>query len=80
MLGFVSAQNGRKQTARSQLNKGIQLEPKAPQAAEAHYILGRYAAEAENFDAAAAHFQRFLQLRPSGAQAEEARKFLADLK
>ena len=48
----------------------------APQAAEAHYILGWIAAQEEDNETAKTHFETFLKLQPTGAQAEEAQKFL----
>lgn len=65
--------------AKEHLDQFLTLKPDAPQAPQAHYILGSLAAQAEDTDTARSHFQAYLQLQPSGAQAEEVKQFLTDL-
>jgi TolA-binding protein len=65
--------------AKRHLSKFLELKPTAPQAPQAHYILGSLAAQSEDTATATAHFQKYLQLQPQGAQAEEVKQFLADL-
>ena len=67
-------------SAINHLNQFVQAKPNAPQSAQAHYILGSLAAQREDNVTAKTHFDRYLQLQPEGAQAEEVKKFLADLK
>ena len=59
--------------------KFVEGKPNAPQAPDALYILGWVAAQEEANDAAKGYFERFLQLRPDGPQAEEAKRFIAEL-
>jgi tetratricopeptide (TPR) repeat protein len=67
------------QKATDHLTKFLAAKPTAPQAAQAHYILGSLAAQRDDNAAAKTHFQKYLELEPNGAQAEEVKKFLADL-
>ena len=57
----------------------LSAKPKAPQASEAHYVLGWIAAQEEDNETAKSHFEIFIQLQPNGPQSEEAKKFLAAL-
>jgi tetratricopeptide (TPR) repeat protein len=61
------------------LNKFLELKPDAPEAPQAHYILGSLAAQGEDTATARSHFEAYLKLQPSGAQAEEVKQFLTDL-
>ena len=61
------------------MTKFLEGKPNAPQAPDALYILGWVAAQEEANDAAKGYFERFLKLRPDGPQAEEARRFIAEL-
>ena len=65
--------------ATDHLTKFLAAKPTAPQAAQAHYILGSIAAQRDDNAAAKTHFQKYLELEPTGAQAEEVKKFLKDL-
>jgi TolA-binding protein len=65
--------------AADHLTKFLAAKPTAPQAAQAHYILGSLAANRDDVETAKTHFQKYLELEPTGAQAEEVKKFLADL-
>jgi TolA-binding protein len=65
--------------AKEHLNKFLEMKPDAPEAAQAHYILGSLAAQSEDTATARMHFQKYLELQPQGAQAEEVKQFLADL-
>jgi tetratricopeptide (TPR) repeat protein len=67
------------QKAQDHLTKFLTAKPTAPQAAQAHYILGSLAANKDDNAAAKTHFQKYLELEPNGPQAEEVKKFLADL-
>jgi tetratricopeptide (TPR) repeat protein len=67
------------QKASDHLTKFLAAKPTAPQAAQAHYILGSLAAQKDDNETAKAHFQKYLELEPNGAQAEEVKKFLKDL-
>lgn len=67
------------QKAVTHLTLFIEAKPDAPQSSQAHYILGSLAAQAEDIAAAKSHFQRYLELEPNGAQADEVKQFLADL-
>ena len=57
----------------------LTAKPQAPQAADAHYILGGIAIEEDDEETAKSHFETFIQLQPSGPQAEEAQRYLDDL-
>jgi TolA-binding protein len=67
------------QKAIDHLTKFLAAKPTAPQAAQAHYILGSLAAQRDDNATAKTHFQKYLELEPTGPQAEEVKKFLADL-
>lgn len=67
------------QKASDHLTKFLAAKPTAPQAAQAHYILGSLAAQKDDNETAKAHFQKYLELEPNGPQAEEVKKFLKDL-
>jgi tetratricopeptide (TPR) repeat protein len=67
------------QKATDHLTKFLAAKPNAPQAAQAHYILGSLAAQRDDNETAKTHFQKYLELEPTGAQAEEVKKFLQDL-
>ena len=67
------------QKAVTHLTLFLKAKPDAPQSPQAHYILGSLAAQAEDDSAAKTHFERYLELEPNGAQADEVKKFLADL-
>ncbi len=67
------------QKAISHLTLFLEAKPDAPQSPQAHYILGSLAAQAEDNAAAKTHFERYLELEPNGAQADEVKQFLADL-
>jgi tetratricopeptide (TPR) repeat protein len=67
------------QRAIAHLEKFLAAKPTAPQAPQAHYILGSLAAQRDDDAGAKKHFQKYLELEPNGAQAEEVKKFLADL-
>ncbi|HJS74274.1 MAG TPA: tetratricopeptide repeat protein [Vicinamibacteria bacterium] len=67
------------QKASDHLTKFLAAKPTAPQAAQAHYILGSLAAQRDDNETAKTHFQKYLELEPNGAQAEEVKKFLQDL-
>jgi len=66
-------------SVKAHLTKFLELRPNAPQTPDALYILGYVAAQEEDNAAAKGYFERFLQLRKEGPQAEEARRFLAEL-
>jgi tetratricopeptide (TPR) repeat protein len=68
------------QSAITHLEQFLAAKPTAPQASQAHYILGSLAAQKEDNAKAKIHFEKYLELDPNGAQAEEVKKFLADLK
>lgn len=68
------------QSAITHLEQFLAAKPTAPQASQAHYILGSLAAQKDDNPKAIMHFEKYLQLEPNGAQAEEVKKFLADLK
>ena len=68
-----------KQKAADHLTKFLAAKPTAPQAAQAHYILGSLAAQRDDNEGAKTHFQKYLELEPNGPQAEEVKKFLQDL-
>jgi tetratricopeptide (TPR) repeat protein len=86
MLGIMAyreAEGGNaaaKTAAKTHLNKFLQLKPDAAGAPEAHYILGGFAFQVGDVNTTRMHYQKYLQLKPSGPQAQEIRKFLADLK
>jgi tetratricopeptide (TPR) repeat protein len=61
------------------LSSFLAAKPDAPQTPDALYILGWIASQEEDNDTAKGHFERFLQLRSEGPQADEARRFLAEL-
>ncbi len=65
--------------AKSHLETFLAAKPSAPQSSQAHYILGSLAYQAEDNAGAKGHFEKCLELAPTGAQAEEVKKFLADL-
>jgi len=67
------------QKAIDHLTKFLAAKPTAPQAAQAHYILGSLAANRDDTATAKTHFQKYLELEPNGPQAEEVKKFLQDL-
>ncbi len=67
------------QKAITHLTLFLEAKPDAPQSPQAHYILGSLAAQAEDIAAAKSHFERYLELEPNGAQADEVKQFLADL-
>jgi tetratricopeptide (TPR) repeat protein len=67
------------QKASDHLTKFLAAKPTAPQAAQAHYILGSLAANRDDTATAKTHFQKYLELEPTGPQAEEVKKFLQDL-
>ena len=50
-----------------------------PEFAEAHYVLGWVAAQEEDNETAKTHFEEFVKLQPTGPQADEAKRFLAEL-
>ncbi len=66
-------------TVKTHLTKFLEGRPNAPQTPDALYILGYVAAQEEDDTAAKGYFERFLRLRPDGPQAEEAKRFLAEL-
>jgi tetratricopeptide (TPR) repeat protein len=68
-----------KQKAADHLTQFLAAKPTAPQAAQAHYILGSLAAQRDDNETAKTHFQKYLELEPTGPQAEEVKKFLQDL-
>ncbi len=67
------------QKAADHLTKFLAAKPNAPQAAQAHYILGSLAAQRDDNETAKTHFEKYLELEPTGAQAEEVKRFLKDL-
>lgn len=66
-------------TAIQHLESFIAAKPTAPQSPQAHYILGSIAAQREDNETAKGHFEKYLELEPDGAQAEEVKQFLQDL-
>ena len=85
MLGLIASRQAeadpaQQQAALDHLSKFIAAKPNAPQSAQAHYILGSIAAQREDNAAAQSHFEKYLQLEPNGAQAEEVKQFLEALK
>ena len=67
------------QLAITHLEQFLVAKPKAPQSSQAHYILGSLAAQKEDDATAKSHFEKYLELEPNGAQAEEVKQFLSDL-
>lgn len=67
------------QKAITHLTAFLAAKPDAPQSPQANYILGSLAAQKDDDATAKAHFERYLELEPNGAQAEEVKQFLADL-
>ncbi len=88
MVGRMAAQKAQGQEEGSadlgdavdHLGKFLAAKPNAPQAPEALFILGVAAAQREDNETAKVHFEKYLELKPTGEQAEEAKKFLEDLK
>jgi tetratricopeptide (TPR) repeat protein len=88
MLGSIAIRNAEgspnaaaeQQSAITHLEQFLAAKPTAPQASQAHYILGSLAAQKEDNAKAKMHFEKYLELDPNGAQAEEVKKFLEDLK
>ncbi len=74
--------------ANERLGRLLNLQPKSPHAAEAHFMLGSLAiTEAETAQdptearaKARTHFEKYLTLEPSGAEAEEIKKLLEDVR
>ena len=66
-------------TIKNHMTLFLTAKPDAPQASEAHYVLGWVAAQEDDNETAKTHFEAFLQLQPTGPQADEARKFLEAL-
>ena len=80
LLGQVEVRAGKQSSAKAHLRTALELKPDSNHAAQAHYILGSLAFQAEDLERARRHFQTYLRLQPTGPQAEEIKKFLADLK
>lgn len=80
LLGQVDVRAGAKTSAKAHLRTALEIKPDSSHAAQAHYILGSLAFQAEQLETARRHFQTYLRLQPTGPQAEEIKKFLADLK
>ena len=73
MLGLTEMQQDHNPIALGQLNRLLRVEPDF---AKAHYLLGRIYRDEGRPDMSVIHFQRFLHLAPTGASADNARRWL----
>ncbi len=87
LLGFAVVQTAdaspdaeaAKQLAATHFEQFLAAKPTAPQSAQAHYLLGSFAADKEDDATAKSHFEKFLQLEPNGPLADEVKAYLSDL-
>lgn len=75
--GVIAWNAGKIAEAKKLFQQAVQLDPKL---ADAHYWLGMATVNEGNLVEAAPHFEKYLELAPSGQYAEQAKSILASIK